>query len=83
MFSLIWSVGASCNNDGREKYNEWLRNKMQKENLEMPIPSAGQVYDYMLDDGGLFLASDEDNKDDDDANKKAKVVGYLQTLITV
>lgn len=74
-FSLIWSIGASCNNDGRVKFNEWLRKKMEKDTLEMPLPKEGLVYDYFLDDGGMFI-NEEENKDkeEDEANKKAKIV---------
>jgi dynein heavy chain len=74
IFSLIWSVGGSCNNDGREKFNEWLRAKIEKVKLDMPLPKQGLVYDYFLDDGGLFAASEEENKEEDDTNRKAKVV---------
>lgn len=29
IFSLIWSVGASCDNDSRRKFSEWLRKKFE------------------------------------------------------
>lgn len=74
MFSLIWSVGASCNNDGRQKFNHWLRERMEKENLETPLPKEGSVYDYLFDDGGIFSISEEESKDEDEANKKEKIV---------
>lgn len=33
IFSLIWTVGATINSDGRKKYSAWLREKMKKENV--------------------------------------------------
>ena len=75
LFSLIWSVGASCDNDGRKKYSEWLRTKIAEEKLRMPFPKEGIVYDYILDDGGLFAAQDEENKNDEEnEEKKEKIV---------
>jgi dynein heavy chain len=71
LFSLIWSVGATCDNDGRKKYSEWLREKMQAENLKMQFPKEGLVYDYLLDDGGIF--NTDDNKDEEE-EKKVKAV---------
>ncbi len=73
MFSLIWSVGASCDNDGRKKFSEWMRNQIAAEKLRMPFPKEGLVYDYILDDGGLFMSQDEDNKEEDDEKKEKTV----------
>lgn len=78
MFSFIWSVGASCNNDGRVKFSHWLRERMSKTlKLDLPLPDEGLVYDYVLDDGGIFNVTDEDNKDEDESNKKEKIVCWL------
>ncbi len=73
LFSLIWSVGASCDNDGRKKFSEWMRTQIAAEKLPMPFPKEGLVYDYILDDGGLFMPQDEDTKEEDD-EKKEKIV---------
>lgn len=51
-----------------------MRDQMAKEKLDLPLPRDGLVYDYVLDDGGIFNVQDDDNKDDDEANKKQKVV---------
>lgn len=74
MFSLIWSVGASCDNDGRIKFNEWLRQKIEKNQLKMPFPPQGLVYDYVLDDGGIFLNEDENKDENEEEVKKVKIV---------
>ena len=29
-FALIWSIGATCDNDGRVKMSEWLRKQMRE-----------------------------------------------------
>lgn len=74
LFSLVWSVGASCDNDGRIKFNEWLRQKIEKNDLKMAFPAQGLVYDYILDDGGIF-SNEEENKDENEEEvKKVKIV---------
>jgi hypothetical protein len=35
--------------------------------LKLQIPSEGLVYDYIIDDGGIF--SEEENKNDDEPEK--------------
>ncbi|XP_044735429.1 dynein axonemal heavy chain 1-like [Chrysoperla carnea] len=59
LFSIIWSVGATCDMNSRKKFSEWMRNK-QKANIKHPdivhgplFPAAGLVYDYRLHDGGF------------------------------
>ena len=65
MFALIWSVGSSCDNDGRKKFSDWLRAKMRDDStIEMHLPDEGIVYDYIIDDGGLFAPEDENKEDD-------------------
>lgn len=71
IFSLIWSVGATIDNDGRKKYSDWLREKMQTENLKMQFPKEDYVYDYILDDGGIF---NQDDGKDEEEEKKVKAV---------
>lgn len=71
IFSLIWSVGATIDNDGRKKYSDWLREKMQTENLKMQFPKEDYVYDYILDDGGIF---NQDDSKDEEEEKKVKAV---------
>lgn len=44
IFSLIWSIGCTCDNDGRIRFDEWLRDKMTKR--KYALPSEGLVYDY-------------------------------------
>ena len=33
IFALIWSVGATCDGDGRHKFSQFLRQKMNEENV--------------------------------------------------
>ena len=33
IFALIWSVGATCDGDGRKKFSEYLRKKMDDEKV--------------------------------------------------
>jgi len=32
-FSLVWSVGATCDNDSRIKFDRWMRDAMQRANV--------------------------------------------------
>ena len=48
-FGLIWSIGASFGLEGREKFDKFVRGVMHKNNVEMPFPSSGLVYDYKFD----------------------------------
>lgn len=48
IFALIWSVGATCDNDGRNKFSSWLREKTKAAPLSIPIPADGHVYDYVF-----------------------------------
>ena len=33
IFALVWSIGATCDNDGRTKFSTWLRAKMKEANV--------------------------------------------------
>ena len=33
IFALIWSVGATCDGDGRHQFSEFLRAKMKEEKV--------------------------------------------------
>ena len=33
IFSLIWSVGATCDGDGRKAFSNFLRKKIEKEEV--------------------------------------------------
>jgi len=46
MFSLIWSVACTSNEEGRKRLNAFLRAEMRSVGFEVPLPSDGQVYDY-------------------------------------
>ncbi|CAF0758924.1 unnamed protein product [Brachionus calyciflorus] len=76
LFSLIWSVGASCDNDGRIKFNDWLRKRIEKNDIKMKFPEGGLVYDYLLDDGGLFLNEEENKEEGEEEAKKVKVLKW-------
>ena len=32
-FAIIWSVGATCDIDGRKKFDSWMRSEMAKANV--------------------------------------------------
>ena len=33
IFALVWSVGGTCDGDGRKKFSEFLRKKMDEEKV--------------------------------------------------
>lgn len=33
IFSLVWSIGATCNQDGRKKFSNFLREQMKNEKV--------------------------------------------------
>ena len=53
-FCTVWSIGITSKEDGREKFNEYLRNFMQNNLPENDVgrvlfPESGTVYDYYFD----------------------------------
>ena len=30
IFSLVWTLGGTCDNDGRKRFDQWLRAAMKK-----------------------------------------------------
>ncbi|XP_046394196.1 dynein axonemal heavy chain 1-like [Ischnura elegans] len=53
IFSLIWSVGATCDRDGRYIFSDWVRKTMEEYDDGPQFPLDGMVYDYKLHDGGF------------------------------
>ena len=45
-FSLIWSIGATGDFDGRKKFDNWLRGQLNTRKPQYPIPSEGTIYDF-------------------------------------
>ena len=33
MFSLVWTIGGTCDNNGREKFDKFLRSMFQEANV--------------------------------------------------
>ena len=33
LFSLVWSIGASCDGDSRKKFDQYLRDKIKEEKV--------------------------------------------------
>ena len=33
IFSLVWTLGATCDNDGRKRFDKWLRETMKEVNV--------------------------------------------------
>ena len=65
IFSLVWSIGASCDEDGRNAFDRWLRDAMQRAGSSMAFPEGNTVYDYRLSNDGFFdPAASEDEEEE-------------------
>ncbi|TPX70976.1 hypothetical protein CcCBS67573_g06369 [Chytriomyces confervae] len=67
IFSVVWSVGASVNDKGRELFNAMLRTMLMGGDTRFPVPAGfeleakcpdGSLYDYVFDknEGGKWKA---------------------------
>ncbi|XP_061590831.1 dynein axonemal heavy chain 12 [Cololabis saira] len=52
-FSLVWSVGGSCDTDSREKFSEFFRVILSGETSEHPTPEAVGKWECPMDEKGL------------------------------
>ena len=51
-FALVWSVGASCDLPGRQKFNDFLRELMEDKGHGGLVPQSSSVYAWCLLSGG-------------------------------
>ena len=49
LFALVWSIGATTNEVGRERFSEFLRLETLTNGVKLPFPNEGLVYDYTID----------------------------------
>ncbi len=54
LFSVVWSVGASCDKAGRPLFDEWFRKHVAESELavlpsDAMFPEDGTVYDWVYD----------------------------------
>ncbi|CAJ1084997.1 dynein heavy chain 12%2C axonemal [Xyrichtys novacula] len=52
-FSLVWSVGGSCDADSRERFSEFFRTTVSGKAEEHPIPATVGKWECPMDDKGL------------------------------
>jgi dynein heavy chain len=48
IFALIWSIGATTNEDGRKMLDAFLRQELHATKFAWPFPKTGMVYDYIF-----------------------------------
>uniref|UniRef100_H3DKJ5 Dynein axonemal heavy chain 7 n=1 Tax=Tetraodon nigroviridis TaxID=99883 RepID=H3DKJ5_TETNG len=93
-FSLVWSVGGSCDTDSREKFSEFFREIISGKSVEHPIPAsvgewdcpmteAGLVYDYRYEfkGRGCWVHWNESIKKGPLGNKNTKVQDIIVPTI--
>nr|Q923J6.2 RecName: Full=Dynein axonemal heavy chain 12; AltName: Full=Bm259 [Rattus norvegicus] len=86
VFSLIWSVGASCDTDGRLAFDNFLRSLVTGKNDKAPMPvfinkwecpfdEKGLVYDYMyeLRNRGRWIHWNDLIKSSDIEDRRTKI----------
>ncbi|XP_070695267.1 dynein axonemal heavy chain 12 [Pempheris klunzingeri] len=52
-FSLVWSIGGSCDADSREKFSEFFRVTVSGNTEEHPIPASVGKWECPMDEKGL------------------------------
>ncbi|KAL3881803.1 hypothetical protein ACJMK2_028195, partial [Sinanodonta woodiana] len=79
-FSIIWSIGATCDHNGQVVFSTWVREQMKENKVKLQFPEAGLVYDYMLDDGDISKSASDDAVDGDEgrAVKEVKWKGWME-----
>ena len=55
MFGCAWSLGATVNSEGREKFNDFLKELLSSKppptvgKIDLPFPDSATIYDAMFD----------------------------------
>lgn len=60
MFAVTWSIGATCDDDGRHKFDAFVKDlslgKLDQHPIpkfigknDVPFPNEGTIYDFMYD----------------------------------
>ena len=49
LFSLVWSVGATTDFDGRTQFSQFLKEELSKHKNIRQFPEKGLVYDYYVE----------------------------------
>ena len=52
-FSLVWSVGGSCDADSRERFDDFLREILLGKSQQHPIPASVSKWECPFEEKGL------------------------------
>ena len=63
IFSLIWSIGATTDDEGRTKFSNFLRELMKTASGSLQFPDEGEVYDYVLQDSTIGKPNADDEEE--------------------
>ncbi|PVD29059.1 hypothetical protein C0Q70_11656 [Pomacea canaliculata] len=80
IFGLVWSIGATCDNDGRVKFSGWLREKMKEGKCKLLFPEEGLVYDYVLDDAGICSQGKDDLEEEESLKREVQWRNWMHGL---
>jgi len=48
-FAIIWSIGITCKEDGRSKFDAYIRELITEMPIDHHVPKEGLIYDYYFD----------------------------------
>lgn len=46
IFSVTWTIGCTCDNNGRVIFDKWIKDRMILYNHKPAFPKEGLIYDY-------------------------------------
>ncbi|CAG2240330.1 DNAH [Mytilus edulis] len=70
IFSMIWSIGCTGDNDSWTKFSNWVREKMTEMKFQLLFPGEGLIYDYRLDDAGISSSKADELMEEEVPEKK-------------
>merc|ERR1719482_471231 len=80
VFCTLWTLGASCDFVSRTVFENKLREIMQEQKVELPIPESETLYDYRYNFAVLGAKSDDPDAPVDPITEPGKWVEWMRTI---